>query len=330
VNRNEFWPDLRLRYTDACARHFIGKISADQVVRELRHMFYEADDTNYSADDMYAMLFVPGVLLHHLKDSAQFISRWVKREIDAITTRMSNYLKNFPPEANRTLLNGYIMNYARYINQALGGGWFLNLLSDLTVVMSMQGHVYSVQIMEIACILADRLGMGDERELIRRVILCHSIEKFISADIGLSYARTLGENERSLLRGHTNATVLREMDSDELADVIDIIHGHHKWYDNQGGYPADYDRAASPNTRIMDIIAVAESIVSASDTLQRVYAPVLSPREIIAEIRAQSGTRYAPETVEALLDETVQASLAECITVGRRKACYAYYVSSQG
>ncbi|MEE3409241.1 MAG: hypothetical protein VZQ95_07620, partial [Erysipelotrichaceae bacterium] len=81
---------------------------------------------------------------------------------------------------------------------------------------------------------------------------------------------------------------------------VDIARGHHKWYDDSAGYPEDFSLKDSPFEPLVDIVTVADCMDAATDSIGRSYNRGKTLDEYIDEVRAGSGTRYAPWLADIL------------------------------
>ena len=55
------------------------------------------------------------------------------------------------------------------------------------------------------------------------------------------------------------------------AAYADVAKGHHLWYDCSRGYPYDFNTFDSPVKTIIDIVAVADCMDAATDSVGRSY-----------------------------------------------------------
>jgi HD-GYP domain-containing protein (c-di-GMP phosphodiesterase class II) len=85
-----------------------------------------------------------------------------------------------------------------------------------------------------------------------------------------------------------------------------VLHHHERW--DGAGYPAGLEGDEIPLGARIILVADAFDAM----TNDRVYRSKLSIEDALAEIEAASGTQFAPEAVEALLEEyaPVEARLA--------------------
>jgi diguanylate cyclase (GGDEF)-like protein len=166
------------------------------------------------------------------------------------------------------------------------------------------------RVTQYSCILAEALRSRgkfprtiDEsfvRDLARAVPL-HDIGKVAIPDRILLKPGSLTLDEMAVMRKHVDIGVetLRPLikqvpDADSLRMALDVIRGHHEWYDG-AGYPQGLKGEAIPlSARIVAVADVFDAL-----TRDRVYKramPFESARTLILE---SSGTQFDPAVVEA-------------------------------
>ena len=143
-------------------------------------------------------------------------------------------------------------------------------------------------------------------------------------------ARILTEEEYEITTRHPENGVrlmTREDESALSTGFIDVIRGHHKFYDNSGGYPDDFDISESKHRIMIDIISVADALDAATDDIGGTCrdSALKTPEMIRDEIVAQAGKRYSPIVADALKEDIVFAEVKEILETGRRDAYYTAY-----
>jgi HD-GYP domain-containing protein (c-di-GMP phosphodiesterase class II) len=337
---SRYWSDTRTRYVKYNAHYFMGKISPDNFLNEMRGLFYQVEDDDYSNKGLYGMLSIPDAIITHIRDSARVIDKWVLREIDAIINRIINYLKKMPKTVDRQEAAGYISSCSKHILERMGFTNYMALLLKLVSFDRMTNYVHALQVQRLSEILSAHLiqsqpelfsdvnDAGDTAalmQLISQAALYHDLYRTLYLDTGSACSRRLYEFETFFIQKHTCSATLKEIGSVEADSILHVIQGHHKWYDGSDGYPKWFDNRSSKYKIIIDIVSVADSIAAATDTVCRSYAPPLSLEEIIAEIRKQAGTRYSPFIAKALQDEGLLSAVRACITEGLKDACFKAY-----
>lgn len=105
---------------------------------------------------------------------------------------------------------------------------------------------------------------------------------------------------------------------------------HHRFYNGQGGYPKDVPPCPPEVKVIVDALSVADSLDAATDNIGRCYQMAKPFRTLVGELKAQSGTRYAPKVVALFDDKDFCAELAQKLDE-RRKEVYlqAYHIGRE-
>ena len=149
--------------------------------------------------------------------------------------------------------------------------------------------------------------------------LCHDIGKLFIIDTISMYGRYLFDDEIALIKNHpdTGARIAAEYAS--TRDYVDVIKGHHVWYDCSNGYPGDFDTSKSKYKTIIDIVMAADCLDAATDRVGRSYNKGKDISEYGKEIREGAGTHYAPFLVELLDNDAVRKDIEYLLSEGRRK-----------
>jgi len=150
-----------------------------------------------------------------------------------------------------------------------------------------------------AAILAETLGLGPARcDILRRAAPLHDVGKIAIPDSILLKRGPLTAEERSVMESHTiiGAQLLAESTSDiiESARIIALTH-HERW--NGEGYPNRLSGFEIP------IEGQIVSVVDALDALThtRPYKGSMTYADAEGRLTADSGTAFAPELVQALV-----------------------------
>jgi len=346
---NKFWPPARLTYMDLLSRYFTRRIDFTATYDGLMALYRGTADDDYSEEGMYCRFHLPTVIMELLRQAPEVPRERRVRETDALISQVINFSKNVPDGVDRhhvvnrlgTFVKGSIMKQSDSAKH-------LDLLLRFTAFGHMSTYVHSIQVKNIAEFItchvlqynpglltglcgaetaADVAGKAKEiMELIRQAGLCHDIGKIAYANTVAVCSRKLYEYEFSIIKDHVNAGANMRAGDEMMRCVKDVITGHHKWYDGQGGYPGGFDNRASPFAAVIDIISVADSIDAATDAVGRSYASAHTLDHVVAEIRAQAGTRYSPAIAEALGYPALLGDIRYCINQGRKNVYYQAYV----
>jgi response regulator RpfG family c-di-GMP phosphodiesterase len=133
----------------------------------------------------------------------------------------------------------------------------------------------------------------------------HDLGKIGVPDQILRKPGPLTEQEWDVVRHHPawGAEMLATVPG--LERVASIVLSHHERYDGNG-YPDGLSGEDIPvGSRIISTCDAYQAMVS-----NRPYRPALAPGHALRELRAQAGSQFDPEAVEALADTTDQVPVA--------------------
>ena len=138
-------------------------------------------------------------------------------------------------------------------------------------------------------------------------------------DVISVYGRKILENEFAIIKSHPRLGGMLLSRCESTRRYANIAKGHHKWYDNTKGYPEDFDTGKVPEKVIIDLVAVADCIDAATDTVGRSYNRGKTLDDMKAELTEGAGTRYTPYIVELLEDEKVCRDITYILTQYRER-----------
>ena len=147
--------------------------------------------------------------------------------------------------------------------------------------------------------------------------LCHDFGKLPIVDTVYIYGRKLLDFEFDIIRQHPDlgAELMEKHESTRL--YADIARGHHRWYDNSKGYPEDYNTNTSQFKTIIDIVACADCMDAATDSIGRSYNTEKNLDDFIEEVIEGAGTRYAPYLPGLFEDPAVRDDMDYILSDGR-------------
>jgi len=138
-------------------------------------------------------------------------------------------------------------------------------------------------------------------------------------------ARRLLDEEFFCIQSHprTGAAILNRMGCGRTLAPAALYH--HCYYNGKGGYPNDVPSCPEEIKGIVDALSVADSLDAATDNIGRCYNLAKPFRTLLEELRAQSGTRYAPNVVALFEDERFCQQLAENTDAERKRVYLQVY-----
>jgi HD-GYP domain-containing protein (c-di-GMP phosphodiesterase class II) len=340
---SKFWPPSRLEYIGIILDYYMGRIGFNDALEGVAALIRRTADDDYTEEGLFCKYHLPSVLIALLNQSREMPREQLKQESDALIDQVLEYSKHLPGGADRQRVNSRLGLFIKHgIMRRAGSASYLDLLLRFTSLSHLSTYVHSIQVRDIAGILARHalrhvpevfaaLPGGPRKpedllQLVRQAGLCHDIGKVSYVNTVALCSRQLYGFEFAIIKDHVSAGDDLRADGETMRCVKDAITGHHKWYDGTHGYPDGFDNRASPFAPVIDIISIADTIDAATDAVGRSYAAAHTLDQITAEIRAQAGTRYAPAIAGMLGDPALYAEIGACVKEGRKEAYYQAYV----
>jgi HD-GYP domain-containing protein (c-di-GMP phosphodiesterase class II) len=156
--------------------------------------------------------------------------------------------------------------------------------------------------------------------------MLHDLGKCLTVGVINCQGRRLTEDEFECIKLHPKRALVFLKDDSDFNPYIDIMIGHHKFYDGSGGYPIDFDNTKSKYRIAIDIISIADSIDAATDILGRNYTMGKDFNTLLMELKESMGKRYNPDIVSLILeDDELKDRLTYLVTEGREKVYFMAY-----
>ena len=156
--------------------------------------------------------------------------------------------------------------------------------------------------------------------------MLHDLGKCLTVGVINCQGRRLTKDEFECIKLHPKRALVFLKDDSDFNPYIDIMIGHHKFYDGSGGYPIDFDNTKSKYRIAIDIISIADSIDAATDILGRNYTMGKDFNTLLMELKESMGKRYNPDIVSLILeDDELKDRLTYLVTEGREKVYFMAY-----
>ena len=172
------------------------------------------------------------------------------------------------------------------------------LLGDVIEADDAYTGQHTQDVVELTVAVADKLGVDEEtRRAAEFGALLHDVGKVAIPNEIINKPGPLDDDEWVIMKTHTiEGQRMLERVGGLLARVGVVVRASHERYDG-GGYPDGLAGEAIP---------LAARIVSACDaynamTTDRSYRKALSVEVAVTELRANAGTQFDPDVVEALV-----------------------------
>lgn len=316
-----------------------------EVARQVLESAGSVAQDDYSAEAINRKLVLAAYLSVYAERLDEAGAQRYRATVEQVRRSAYQYLEQMPAS-----------QYPRVVNSAAWELSKINTSSDETANRRMLGsilaghkptYVHSLMVAELTRALLRRqietrpetlvglLGCRSAAEVqARREELCQTAyECGLYHDLGkcavLMYidnnARRLLDEEFFCIQSHprTGAAILNRMGCGRTLAPAALYH--HCYYNGKGGYPNDVPSCPEEIKGIVDALSVADSLDAATDNIGRCYNLAKPFRTLLEELRAQSGTRYAPNVVALFEDERFCQQLAENTDAERKRVYLQVY-----
>lgn len=161
---------------------------------------------------------------------------------------------------------------------------------------------HSRRVAEISKKIAEQLGLDEAAaKEIEYAALLHDIGKIAVGNAILNKASVLTEDERALIRRHSEIGYRILNTANDTVDLANYVLTHHEWYDGTG-YPTGITGEEIPLPA--RIIAVADAF--AAMTSWRAYRDAQPYTYAISELRKYAGSQFDPQVVEIFIGQVLE------------------------
>ena len=159
------------------------------------------------------------------------------------------------------------------------------------------------------------------REFLKECCFLHDAGKLFFLDTINQFGRMLMDDEFALIRLHAQMgyEVLNKRASTRPYAKAALYH--HRWYNEQGGYPADVFYRDEPNAILYQILTCADCIDAATDSVGRAYSRGKTFAEMLEDLHRNSGRMFNPNLV-ALFDDAALCESVEKLLCFERERLY--------
>lgn len=316
-----------------------------EVARQVLESAGSVAQDDYSAEAINRKLVLAAYLSVYAERLDEAGAQRYRATVEQVRRSAYQYLEQMPAS-----------QYPRVVNSAAWELSKINTSSDETANRRMLGsilaghkptYVHSLMVAELTRALLHRqietrpetlvglLGCRSAAEVqARREALCQTAyECGLYHDLGkcavLMYidnnARRLLDEEFFCIQSHprTGAAILNRMGCGRTLAPAALYH--HCYYNGKGGYPNDVPSCPPEIKGIVDALSVADSLDAATDNIGRCYNLAKPFHALLEELRAQSGTRYAPNVVALFEDGRFCQQLAENTDAERKRVYLQVY-----
>nr|WP_300887242.1 hypothetical protein [uncultured Acetatifactor sp.] len=344
-------PHARISFSYDSINYYCGLDSLDGLLGRMELLMDRAEDDDYSADGIYAMISLPAFYCNFLQENPEKVPE--RREyLDSLYRRATDYVERFPqPAENETLFFALRQMTIGFVETGSGLSYG-DLLQRLLVRFLPEMYVHSHTVGRTAAafcriVLEEEPGFFDDMDFIREITdfrqkegavsdyamkagLFHDTGKISFPNLYSLTARQWFEEEYELASLHTQIGEDRLSRQPSTRPYAPVALGHHAWYDGSGGYPDSYVRLECPCRQMVDIIGLVDWLDNVTYTTHRYTGMKKTFPEAVREAIRLGGKRFSPLLTGRLEDPAMERKLAEALEDSRREAYRRLYEAFPG
>ena len=320
-------------------RYLAGRIGFDEYHDALLELYRYRNPDQYDLNGIYDNLQLPAEALCLL--DPDHLPAEVAARLPALYRNVILYAFRMPNSGSLSSLLEYYVNIIDRFIEVPGGPTFEEMALQCLAALHPPTYIHSVMVGKLARCLCGHIverrpellagvpGFPTAAEVRARrdaiadfvfhAALCHDFGKLTIIDTIFVYGRNLFDMEYGLIRSHPRSGWELLMRHASTRPYADVALGHHRFYDNKGGYPEDFDTSESPLKPVIDLIQCADCLDAATDSVGRSYRAAKTFEEFVAEITPDLGTHYPPWLRGMLDDPDIQRDLRALLRDGRRE-----------
>lgn len=328
---------VRTQYVYQAARYHAGIATLDELTEALFQICEEADLHDFSGDNIWAVLMTPEYLMSYLRFYPRERQEELRPRMVKVIDRQKEYLFLLPKNEYTLQVSQTLQAIANFIPEK--DDRFSQRILHYILACHPPTFIHS----QVVAALTKRLcgEMAEKKpellqgafgilraeehlpELLQKAYLSglyHDLGKCMLLNYVGQYNRRLLDEEFDCIRLHTifGCDLLEGLD---MQDFSNAAYYHHCAYNGLGGYPKPERECPGEVRRIVDIITVVDSLDAGTDDVGRSYAAAKTYEQLVEELRAGKGTRYAPEVV-ALFDDPAFFEETKAFLLKTRKQAY--------
>lgn len=333
----------RWQYAYMAARYHCGAMLLPELLEGLYSISGSQNDDDFGSQSMFSHVSAPALYMEyskHLKDD-RFDDNTPAR-MDRMTRRMLSWIVRAPSDDMNETLMFYLRQFVYAYRELPGGMPFFEVIENIFAARQPASYAR----MWITGKIAEQLmlwAIDDCPEELVELPGCGRVEDVIWQrdalsdlavragrlnDIGMihfcnldvSACRELFEEEDALIRlhAHCGAQLLGIHQSTKI--FADVARGHHRRYDEKGGYPTDFSAKDSPVKALIYIVSAADLLASSTEEISSRFCPYVPFDEACKRIEEGRAGRYAPFVSDLVAGPEHREMLHHEIEAWRREA----------
>ena len=340
-NDKEYYDSIhnaKVKEIYACRNSYLAhEISLDDYKEELKEIFevYSSEKQDVdSLSSLYAPLeYIMVIDRENLKkDDIEFLGKFYSFAV--------SFMHKTPKKESLMFLIYLISMILENFIEVPGGMGFETICLNMIAAIHAPSYVHIINVADLSLCIAQHL-YKDKPELfeglpifegkktksektyalqqyVYHAALCHDFGKLMIAETIMTYGRDLLRSEFDLVISHATCGAYLLKKNESTREYSDIAEGHHKWYNDEKGYPEEFLVKDSKYKTIIEIVKCADCLDASTDAIGRSYKKGISLEEFLEELKEGSGTRYAPYLYELVSKDEVRKEIEELLTNGRK------------
>lgn len=319
-----------LQYAAARCSYLVGEMDRETFKETLCELAKKSRDDIYDADEMQFCTSIP--IEYILLTDPDDLSERDREALAGFYRRLVQYLHGMPKLGHLSFLLSEVAFLLENFIDVEDGMDFERMCMELLAAIHPPTYVHSMSVADLSACLAKNLyrkhpemfentpGYPDMDAITDHVwhaAACHDIGKIFIVETIITYGRALYEREFDWVHSHPEAGAALLVKHEKTKNYAEVALGHQRWYDGKGGYPQSYDPEKATDRLVVDIVACADCLDAATDSVGRSYKRGKTIENFVEELKGGSGTRYAPFLLELFEDEEVYRELESILNSGR-------------
>ncbi len=334
----------RWQYAYIAALYHCGAMLLPELLEGIYALSTSRTDEDFGVQSMFSHVSVPALCLEYAKqlDPNDRYRKELAVHVDRMSRHLWRWIVKAPSDSNNEQLMFYLRQYLYVYQEELCPLPFFEALQNVFAArqptayarMWITGHI-AAQL--TAWAIEDRpeelVGLPGCREAgdaagQREALLEYAMKAGRLYDAGMVHffnsestaCRGIFEEEEALFQLHAycGAELLSQHPS--TAQFADIARGHHRHYNDRGGYPADFSLGDSPVRAMICLVAAADLLASSAEETSSRYQPAISFEAGCARLREEAGRQYAPFVAALLKSPECREALRDKIEAWKKEA----------
>ena len=233
----------------------------------------------------------------------------------------------------------FISDVFRYFIEVETGPSFKDLNLQLLAALHPPTYIHTLSVSVFTVTLTKHLlhkkpeyfvgmfGIEDESEAAAKedeilqyannMAMLHDVGKLQIIETVMTYARRLFDAEFDAIKIHPRLGYELLCKYPSTKDFAIGALGHHKWFNDENGYPEDFELSECKERVFVSMLMVADCLDAATDSVGRNYKKAKNLDDYIAELVEGKGTRYADYLVDLVQENDVYEEISKLLEVAR-------------